>query len=82
MLKSNFLNSNYLLMAFAVILGSVMTAVPYVNSELIEGMYFESIIFSTVVGLASFLLALVIAYVSWNKEALALKAALKSAKKQ
>lgn len=82
MLKSNFLNSNYLLMALAVILGTVMTAVPYFNSELIEGMYFESIMFSTVIGLASFSLALAIAYISWNKEALALKAALKATKKQ
>jgi hypothetical protein len=80
MLKSNFLNSNYLLMAVAVILGSVMTAVPYMNNELITGMHFEATMMSSVTAIASFALALMIAYVSWNKEALALKAEIKASK--
>jgi hypothetical protein len=80
MLKSNFLNSNYLLMAVAVILGSIMTAVPYINNEIVTGMYFEVTIVSALTAFASFSLALMIAYVSWNKEALELKAALKAVK--
>lgn len=67
-------------MAVAVILGSVMTAVPYMNNELITGMYFEATMMSSVTAIASFTLALMIAYVSWNKEALALKAAVKASK--
>jgi len=80
MLKSNFLNSNYLLMAVAVILGSVMTAVPYMNNEIITGMYFEATMVSAITAIGAFSLALMIAYVSWNKEALALKAEIKASK--
>lgn len=82
MFKSNFLNSNYLLMAVAVILGSVMTAVPYMNNEIITGMYFEATMVSAITAIGAFSLALMIAYVSWNKEDLALKAAIKASKQK
>jgi len=65
-------------MAVAVILGAIMSAVPYMNDVAVSGYGLEM----TVTAFASFSLALVIAYVSWNKEALELKAALKAVKQQ
>lgn len=82
MLQSNYLNSNYLLMAVAVILGSIMSGVPYMNEVALSSYGLEMTIFASVTAFASFSLALVIAYVSWNKEALELKAALKAVKQQ
>lgn len=82
MLKSNFLNSNYLLMAVAVILGAIMSAVPYMNDVAVSGYGLEMTVAASVTAFASFSLALVIAYVSWNKEALELKASLKRVKQQ
>lgn len=84
MLRTTFLNSNYSLMVVAVIFGSLMAVFPYVHSNItaftsfFSSVSFEVNFIASVSAIASFSLALLIAYVSWNKNALAFKASLKN----